>query len=174
MAAIFRPGIGPRVAFQCPEWPPAHAVIHRRLWIVDHAAWKRMRMGNTFRRALRHLEPLREGVAVVDEDRVDAVLARPARDRGHDGVVVADPGRRLDPAVEQRADDALVHEVVADLELALAGELGHPRRGAGAAGGPVDRLVTVEDGVAGMGAGIAGLAGPHDVAHAADRLVLGM
>jgi hypothetical protein len=33
---------------------------------------------------------VREGIAVVDEDRVDAVLARPAGDRGHDGVVVAD------------------------------------------------------------------------------------
>ena len=33
--------------------------------------------------------------------------------------VLADPGCRLDPALEDRADDALVHELVADLQPAL-------------------------------------------------------
>src|SRR6267154_1680228 len=51
----------------------------------------------------------------IGEDGVDAVLARPTGDRRHDGVVIADPRRALDPAVEQRADDALMHERVANL-----------------------------------------------------------
>src|SRR5205807_3343999 len=99
-------------------------------------------------------------IARIHRDRVDAMLARPARYRGHDGVVIADAGRCLDPAVEQRADDAFVHELLADLELAARGELGHARRGAGAAGRAVDRLVTVEHRVAPMGARIARLARP--------------
>ena len=66
-----------------------------------------------------HLEAVSERVAVVDEDGVEAGVPRPAGDRGDD----ARRSRRpcwppLDPAVEQRADDALVDEVVADLELA--------------------------------------------------------
>src|SRR5262249_61408401 len=75
--------------------------------------------------AVLNLKPVSEGVALVDEDGVDAVLARPAGDRGHDGVVIADAAPRFDPAVEQRADDALVHELLADLELAARSELGH-------------------------------------------------
>jgi hypothetical protein len=58
---------------------------------------------------------------------------------------------RARPALEQRADDGFVHEVVADLQPALGVELRHARRGAGAAGRAVDRLVAVEDGVARMG-----------------------
>ena len=76
----------------------------------------------------------RYGIAVVDEDGVVAGHPRPALDRGDDRLVVADLRRGLDPAVEQAADDALVDEVVADLELALGGQLRHARRGAGAAG----------------------------------------
>src|SRR5262245_21414796 len=56
-----------------------------------------------------NLKTPRERVTLVDEDRVDAVLAGPARDRGDDGIIVADAGSRFDPTVEQRADDALVH-----------------------------------------------------------------
>src|SRR3984893_773336 len=82
----------------------------------------------------RHLKSVGEGIALVDEDGVDAVLARPAGNRRHDGVVVAAPRRSFDPAVEQRADDALMHELVADLEPSARRELGHARRGAGAAG----------------------------------------
>ena len=43
---------------------------------------------------------MREGIAIVDEDGVEPVLARPAGDRRHDGVVIADLGLRLDPSVE--------------------------------------------------------------------------
>src|SRR3982074_1229988 len=115
------------------------------------------------------LEPMRERIALVDEDGVDAVLARPAGDRRHDGVVVADPRCSFDPAVEQRADDALMHELVADLAPPARPELGPARCCAGAARGAVDRLVAVEHRVARMGARIAGLAGPHHVAHVLDR-----
>ena len=48
-----------------------------------------------------------------------------------------------------------MHEIIANLELAARGELGHACRGAGAAGRAVDRLVAVEHRVAGMGARIA-------------------
>src|ERR1700730_17997987 len=81
----------------------------------------------------RHLKSVGEGIALVDENGVDAVLARPAGDRRHDGVVVADPRRGLDPTIEQRADDALMHELVADFQPSTRCELGHARRGAGAA-----------------------------------------
>src|SRR4029453_19430500 len=75
--------------------------------------------GGSGRRPLHHLEAVLIGVAVVDEDGVVAGDARPALDRGDDGVVVADAGALLDAAVEQAADDALVDEFVVDLEPAL-------------------------------------------------------
>lgn len=53
-------------------------------------------------------------------------------------------------------------------------EMGEPRRGAGAAGAAVDRLLAIEDGVAAMGALTLGLVGPHDVIDAADAGLLGM
>ena len=49
-----------------------------------------------------------------------AGAAAQPRDRGHDGVEIADLGLRLDAAVEQGADDDFVDEIVADLELARA------------------------------------------------------
>src|SRR5712691_12613951 len=70
-----------------------------------------------------HLKPVREGVAVVDDDGVEPGDARPAFDRGDDGVAVAELGAALDPAGEGRADDALVHELVPFLEAAGGGEL---------------------------------------------------
>src|SRR3546814_13237076 len=78
---------------------------------------------------LYKLEPVFVRVAVVDEDRVEAGDAGPAFDAGDDRRVVADLRFGLDAAVEQAADDALMHEIVADAELASGGELGHPRRG---------------------------------------------
>src|SRR6185437_12005668 len=110
-----------------------------------------------------------EGIALVDEDRVDAVHARPAGDARPDGGDAAHFRRRLDAALKEAADDALMDELVAEGELALGDEMGHARRGAGAAGRAVDRLFAVEDGVAAMRLGVARLAGPHDVADAADR-----
>src|SRR3546814_20611059 len=65
-----------------------------------------------------------------------------------------------------------MHEAVADLQLALRVKLRHARRGAGAAGAAVDRLVGVEHGVAGIGFRPGRLAGPQDVADAADGRVL--
>src|SRR3546814_17972388 len=67
---------------------------------------------------------------------------------------------------------AFMHEAVADLQLALRVKLRHARRGAGAAGAAVDRLVGVEHGVAGIGFRPGRLAGPQDVADAADGRVL--
>ena len=43
------------------------------------------------------------------------VMPRPAADRGDDGRLVGDRRPRLDAALEQRADDRFVDEVVADL-----------------------------------------------------------
>src|SRR4029079_14455564 len=72
------------------------------------------------------------------------------------------------------ADDALVHEIVANLELAFRGKLRKPRRGAGAARRAVDRLVAVEYGVAGLSARIARLVAPLDVGDPADTVVFRM
>lgn len=70
-------------------------------------------------------------------DGVDTVLARPARDRRHDGVVVADASRRLDAAAEQRTDDALATVLgkllsgnFADLGLHRYDNRRHPATGA--------------------------------------------
>ena len=89
-----------------------------------------------------------------------------------DPFVVADLGHALDPAAEERADEALMHEVVADRKLAARGKLGHARRGAGAAGAAVDRLFAVEDRVARVGLRVARRAGPEDMADPADGFVL--
>src|SRR5689334_6247124 len=96
-----------------------------------------------------HLEAVAERIALIDEDRVDPVLPRPAGDARADRRVVADLRGALDAALEEAADDAFVHEIVADAQLALGGKLRHARRGAGAAGRAVDGAVAVEDGVAG-------------------------
>src|SRR5690606_22065641 len=102
------------------------------------------------------LEAVRVGVARIDGDGVEAGNARPALDGGHDAPmsvswVVADLGLRLDASAEQAADDALVDESIADPLPALGVQLGYARRGAGAAGTAVDRLVAVEHGVARVG-----------------------
>ena len=78
---------------------------------------------NAERAAVRshHLESVRVGIAVVDEDGVVAGHPGPAGNRGHDGRPVADLGARLDTAVEQAADDAFMDEFVAHLEAALGG-----------------------------------------------------
>ena len=60
------------------------------------------------------------------------------------------------------------------LSLPLACELRHARRGAGAARRAVDRLVAVEDGVAGVRAGHRRLAGPQHVRQPADPGILRM
>src|SRR3546814_15686857 len=65
-----------------------------------------------------------------------------------------------------------MHEAFADLPLALRVKLRYARRSAGAAGAAVDRLVGVEHGVAGIGFRTGRLAGPPDVADAADGRVL--
>src|SRR5262249_43131084 len=65
-------------------------------------------------------------------------------------------------------------EIVAELELALCGELRHAGRRAGAAWRPVDRFVAVEHRIARMRPRLTGLARPHDVAHAPDGRVVGM
>src|SRR3954453_15763596 len=108
------------------------------------------------------LEAAPVGVAVVDEDRVVARGPGPAGNRGDDGRLAAEAGRGLDPALELAADDALVNEGLALPQAAAGGELGHAGRGAGAARAAVDRLLAVEDGVAGVRAGAAGPAGPLD------------
>ncbi len=113
-----------------------------------------------------------EGVAVVDEDRVVAGHPRPPLDRGDDGLEGPDLGLRLDPPAEQRADDALVDEVVADAELPLRRPLRHARGSAGAAGRAIERLVAVEDGVAGVGLRMGRHAGPEDMREALDGGVL--
>src|SRR3546814_11534420 len=77
---------------------------------------------------LHQLEPMLVGVAVVDEDGVEAGDAGPAFDAGDDRREVADLGLGLDAAVEQAADDALMDEIVADPQLALGGQPGQPRR----------------------------------------------
>src|SRR5918994_7949489 len=88
------------------------------------------------------------GVPLVDEDGVEPGQARPAGDAGNDRGVLPDLRRPFHAALEQAADDALVHEVFADGEPAPRRELRHARRGAGAARAAIDRLVAVEYGVA--------------------------
>src|SRR3954449_6180665 len=117
------------------------------------------------------LEAAPVGIAVVDEDRVMARGPGPAGDRGDDGGLAAEAGRGLDSALELAADDALVDEKLALPQAAAGGELGHAGRGAGAARAAVDRLLAVEDRVAGVRARVAGPAGPLDVRDAADGRV---
>ena len=90
-----------------------------------------------------------------------------AGDRRDDRRATADLRRGLDAAAEQAADDELVDEVVADLQFAARRLLRHARRRAGAAGRTVDRLLAVEDGVAGMRLRVMRPARPQDVAEAA-------
>ena len=120
------------------------------------------------------MKTLGVGVAGLDQNAVEAGNPRPALDGGHDPAPVAHGGCCFDTPVKQTADDALVDEVVARLQLAAGGKLRHARRGAGTAGTPVDRPFTVKDRVAGMGLGLLRRAAPEDMADAANRRVLGM
>src|SRR6185437_1096250 len=133
-----------------------------------HSEWNRS-SGDS-----HHLKPVLERVAGIDEDRVVAVHPRPAGDARADRVVIADRGRGFDPALEQAADDALMHELIARPQPAAAGELRHAGRGAGAAGGAVDGALAVEHRVAGMRARVARRAGPLHVADACDRGIVRM
>src|SRR5258708_36296185 len=130
--------------------------------------------GPTPRCRSHHLKSVAEGIALVDEDGVDAVLPRPAGEAGANGGDAADLRRALDATLEEAADDALVHEFLADAQLALGGEMRHARRGAGATRRAVDRAVAVEDGVAAMRRLVARRAGPHDVADTGDAGIVGM
>src|ERR1700677_901923 len=56
-------------------------------------------------------ETVRERIAVVDDDRVVAGLARPSRDAREGRGAVADLREALGPAIEHRADQAFVDEV---------------------------------------------------------------
>src|SRR5262245_62019398 len=127
--------------------PPA-ASWHSRLAkpatprrIALHRPWRHFPLRARLSDLVRHLEPLPVGIAVVDEDGIEAGDARPALDGRHDGGLVADLGAPGDASHELGADDALVHEVLALLELAHGSPLGHTRAGAGAAGRAVDGLV---------------------------------
>src|SRR5579875_1792957 len=120
------------------------------------------------------LEALRVGVAIFDKDRVEPGDARPPLDRGDDRLVIADLGPACDPPPEQAADDTLMDEFVARLELAPRRLLGHARRSARAAGGAVDGVITIEHSVPRMGIRMTRLACPHDVAEAANGRVFRM
>src|SRR5689334_6793472 len=76
---------------------------------------------------------MRERIAVVDEDGVQAGHPRPTADRGDDGRLAGDSDVLFDLALEQRTDDRFMDKAVARLELALGMKLRHARRGAGAA-----------------------------------------
>src|SRR5262245_52400376 len=71
-----------------------------------------------FLHSIRHRKTAGKGIAVIDHDRIEPGHPRPAFDRRNDGVAVADPGAALDAADEGRADDALVHELVAFAQAA--------------------------------------------------------
>lgn len=77
---------------------------------------------------------MREGVARVDEDGVDPGQAGPAGNARADGGEWPYRGRRFHAAVEEAADDAFMHEIIAHIEPSARRELRHARRGSGAAG----------------------------------------
>ena len=81
-----------------------------------------------------HLKTMCVGIAVIDEDGVVACGPRPASNGGDDRGTPAQADDFLHPTVEERSDDALVHEGVAWAQLSLRGPLRHPRRGSCAAG----------------------------------------
>src|SRR6266540_1108601 len=83
-------------------------------------------------------EALGEGVVGVDDVRGEAGDPGRAGDRGHDGGTVADHRLLHEPTGEDRAQDALVAEVLVQAQLAAGMEDGHLGAGAGAAGRSVD------------------------------------
>ena len=111
------------------------------------------------------LEAMRERVAVVDEDGVVAGHPGPAVDRGDDRRRAGRPWPRASTRPLNSVPMMLSWTKSSPtLSLPLRRPLRHARRGAGAAGRAVDRLVAVEHGVAGMGLGLGRRAGPQDVA----------
>src|ERR1044071_224927 len=70
-------------------------------------------------------EPMRERIAVVDEDSVQTGHPRPAADRRDDGRLAGNGDVLFDLALEQRTDDRFMDEAVAGLELALGMKLRH-------------------------------------------------
>ena len=115
--------------------------------------------------AILHLEPVGQRIAVVDEDRVVAGHARPALDRGDDGVVGARPSPRASTRPLNSEPMMLSWTKSSPtFSLPMRRPLRHAGRGAGAAGRAVDRLVAVEHGIAGMRLGLRRLAGPQDMA----------
>src|SRR5918992_2293771 len=122
----------------------------------------------------KQLEAVRVRVALVDEDRVEPRQPGPAGDAGDDRLVLTDAHQPFDPTFEQAADDALVHELVADAEFPAGRELGETRRGAGAAWRAVDGLLAIEDGIAAVCLRRAHRPRPHDMRDAADGRILGV
>src|SRR6516225_11676462 len=121
-----------------------------------------------------HAEPLHEGVAFVEEDRVVAGDPSLPGNRWHHGVEIADRRLPFDAAAEQAADDRFVDELVADGKLAARRLLRDPRGSAGAAGRAVDRLLAIEDGIAGMRLRMMRFSRPKDVTEPGDGRILGM
>src|ERR1700722_20626017 len=96
----------------------------------------------------QHLETVGIGVVVgVDADRVIPIDLCPALDTGNDSRFAGDTGGLFDLAGEPRPDDAFMDEGIPFFQLAPGKPLGHPGGGSGAAGGPVDGLVAIENSV---------------------------
>ena len=66
-----------------------------------------------FSAMLANDKAMRKGVTVVNIDGVQPSLPRPARYAGDDGGAVGDGGRRINPAMKQRTDDAFMHKLIA-------------------------------------------------------------
>ncbi len=98
--------------------------------LVSAAVKTRPDLGAVRAVALQDAEPFNERIAVVQKYGVVAGDPGLAGDRGDDGVVVADFRGGFDAAVEQAADDRLVDEVVADLEVTARRQLRDAGRGA--------------------------------------------
>ena len=80
-----------------------------------------------------HLEPTRQGIAVIDEYGVVTDDPRPTADAWPNALERPNVSLRLDAALEHRADQAFLAEAVADLQPSLAMELRHAGRSTGAA-----------------------------------------
>lgn len=74
------------------------------------------------------------GVAGIDDILVKSRYPRAAGNAWQNGRDASDCRRAEDAALEVRADDALVHEAVANLKLATRMEHSHARARAGAGG----------------------------------------
>src|SRR5262245_38703277 len=103
-------------------------------------------------------------VAIVDENRVVTRHPRPTGNRGNDGGFAGDAGCLFDTAMEQRPDDRFVHEGIARLQFPLGSKLRHASGGTRSAGRAINRLVAIEDGIAGMRFRARWRARPQDMA----------